>query len=39
VNELKVQRKVLEEEAEVMEEQGIRVQHLFGTMIEVPRAA
>jgi pyruvate, orthophosphate dikinase len=40
VNELKVQRRVLEEEAElVMQEQGIRVQHLFGTMIEVPRAA
>jgi pyruvate, orthophosphate dikinase len=40
VNELKVQRKVLEEEAElVMQEQGIRVKHLFGTMIEVPRAA
>jgi pyruvate, orthophosphate dikinase len=40
VNELKVQRRVLEEEAElVMEEQGIRVQYLFGTMIEVPRAA
>jgi pyruvate, orthophosphate dikinase len=40
VNELKVQRKVLEEEAAlVMEEQGIRVHYLFGTMIEVPRAA
>jgi pyruvate, orthophosphate dikinase len=40
VNELKVQRKVLEEEAElVMAEQGVRVKYLFGTMIEVPRAA
>jgi pyruvate,orthophosphate dikinase len=40
VNELKVQRKALEEEAElVMQESGIRVPYLFGTMIEVPRAA
>jgi pyruvate, orthophosphate dikinase len=40
VNELKVQRAALEEEAErVMEEQDIRVPYLFGTMIEVPRAA
>jgi pyruvate, orthophosphate dikinase len=40
VNELKVQRKVLEEEAaKVMEEQGMQVPYLFGTMIEVPRAA
>jgi pyruvate, orthophosphate dikinase len=40
VNELRVQRKVLEEEAaKVMEEQGMQVPYLFGTMIEVPRAA
>jgi pyruvate, orthophosphate dikinase len=40
VNELKVQRKALQEEAElVMQEQGIHVPYLFGTMIEVPRAA
>ncbi|HUG40054.1 MAG TPA: pyruvate, phosphate dikinase [Longimicrobiales bacterium] len=40
VNELKVQRKTLEAEAAlVMEEQGLRVPYLFGTMIEVPRAA
>jgi pyruvate, orthophosphate dikinase len=40
VNELKVQRRALEEEAElVMQEQGIQVPYLFGTMIEVPRAA
>ncbi len=40
VNELKVQRRILEEEAAaVMEEEGIKVQYKFGTMIEIPRAA
>ncbi len=40
VNELKVQRRILEEEAAtVMEEQGIQVKYKFGTMIEIPRAA
>ncbi|MDH3731586.1 MAG: pyruvate, phosphate dikinase [Acidimicrobiia bacterium] len=40
VNELKRQREVLEAEAKlVMEEQGIEVDYLFGTMIEIPRAA
>ncbi|MFP4622867.1 MAG: pyruvate, phosphate dikinase [Gemmatimonadota bacterium] len=40
VNELRIQRRALEEEARrVMEEQGTRVEYLFGTMIEVPRAA
>lgn len=39
-NELKLQRKVLEEEAKkVMEEQGITIDYKFGTMIELPRAA
>ena len=40
VRELEIQRTLLEAEAtEVMEEQGLRVPHKFGTMIEVPRAA
>jgi pyruvate, orthophosphate dikinase len=40
VNELRVQRAVLEDEAtKVMNEQGMQVPYLFGTMIEVPRAA
>ena len=40
VNELRVQRKELEEEAKrVMEEQGVEVPYKFGTMIEIPRAA
>ncbi len=40
VNELKQQRQVLEDEAEkVMQEQNIRVDYSFGTMIELPRAA
>lgn len=40
VNELKVQREVLEGVAKtVIEEQGISVAYKFGTMIEVPRAA
>jgi pyruvate,orthophosphate dikinase len=39
-NELKVQRAVLEEEAQkVIREQGVKVPYQFGTMIEVPRAA
>ncbi len=40
VNELKVQRGLLEAEArKVMAEQGIEVDYKFGTMIEIPRAA
>mgnify|MGYP001549822488 CR=1 FL=1 len=40
VNELKVQRQLLEDEARiVMEEQGIEINYKFGTMIEIPRAA
>lgn len=40
VNELKIQRKILEEQAEkVMQEQNIDLEYKFGTMIEVPRAA
>ena len=40
VNELKVQREVLEAEAKkVMTEQGIEIDYKFGTMIELPRAA
>jgi pyruvate,orthophosphate dikinase len=40
VNELKVQREVLEAEAKiVMEEQNIDIEYKFGTMIEIPRAA
>jgi pyruvate,orthophosphate dikinase len=40
VNELKVQRAVLEAEAKnVMQEQNIKVDYKFGTMIEIPRAA
>ncbi len=40
INELTVQHQALEEEAKlVMEEQGAEVAYLFGTMIEVPRAA
>jgi pyruvate,orthophosphate dikinase len=40
VNELKVQREVLETEAKiVMEEQKIDIEYKFGTMIEIPRAA
>jgi pyruvate,orthophosphate dikinase len=39
-NELGLQRRVLEEEAEaVMAEQKIRIAYEFGTMIELPRAA
>ncbi|MEE8330624.1 MAG: pyruvate, phosphate dikinase, partial [Acidimicrobiia bacterium] len=40
VNELKRQREVLEAEARlVMEERGVEIDYLFGTMIEIPRAA
>ncbi|MBL0712921.1 MAG: pyruvate, phosphate dikinase [Desulfosarcina sp.] len=40
VNELKVQRGMLESEArKVMEEQDIEIDYKFGTMIEIPRAA
>ncbi len=40
VNELKIERKKLEEvAAAVMEEEGVDVPLMFGTMIEVPRAA
>jgi len=40
VNELKIQRAVLEEEAKkVMAEQNIQIDYKFGTMIEIPRAA
>ncbi|NBD35214.1 MAG: pyruvate, phosphate dikinase [Chloroflexi bacterium] len=40
VNELKIERKKLEEvAAEVMEEEGVEVPLMFGTMIEIPRAA
>ena len=40
VNELKLERDKLEAVArQVMEEEGIEVEYMFGTMIEVPRAA
>lgn len=40
VNELKVQRKALEDEAKtVMKEQAMEIDYKFGTMIEIPRAA
>ncbi len=40
VNELKFQRALLEEEANiVMKEQGLQINYKFGTMIEIPRAA
>jgi pyruvate,orthophosphate dikinase len=40
VNELKIQRQVLEEEAlRIMSEKDVRVDYKFGTMIEIPRAA
>ena len=40
VNELRLERGKLEAVArQVMEEEGIEVEHKFGTMIEVPRAA
>jgi pyruvate,orthophosphate dikinase len=40
VNELKIQKDLLEAEAKkVMEEQGVTIDYKFGTMIEIPRAA
>ncbi len=40
VNELRTEREKLERVAkEVMEEQGVKVDYKFGTMIEIPRAA
>ncbi len=40
VNELKIQREILETQAKkVMEEQGVDIEYKFGTMIEIPRAA
>jgi len=40
VNELKLEREKLEAVAQqVMEEEGMEVEYMFGTMIEVPRAA
>jgi pyruvate,orthophosphate dikinase len=40
VNELRVQREILEVEAQkVMQEQAIDIDYKFGTMIEIPRAA
>jgi pyruvate,orthophosphate dikinase len=40
VNELKMEREKLEAVAkQVMEEEGVEVEYMFGTMIEVPRAA
>ncbi|UCH21855.1 MAG: pyruvate, phosphate dikinase [Deltaproteobacteria bacterium] len=40
VNELKVQRGILESEAKkVMEEKSVEIEYKFGTMIEIPRAA
>ena len=40
VNELKLEREKLEAVAkQVMEEEGIELEYMFGTMIEVPRAA
>jgi pyruvate,orthophosphate dikinase len=40
VNELKIQREILETEAkQVMKEQGMELDYKFGTMIEIPRAA
>jgi len=40
VNELKLEREKLEAVAkQVMEEEGVNVEYMFGTMIEVPRAA
>jgi pyruvate,orthophosphate dikinase len=40
VNELKMEREKLEAVAkQVMEEEGVEIEYMFGTMIEVPRAA
>ncbi len=40
VNELRLEREKLEAVAkQVMEEEGVEVEYMFGTMIEIPRAA
>ena len=40
VNELKTDRTLLEKVAkEVMQEKGVEIEYMFGTMIEIPRAA
>ena len=40
VNELKIDRSLLETVAkDVMEEKGVQIEYMFGTMIEIPRAA
>ncbi|MDA3823841.1 MAG: pyruvate, phosphate dikinase [Bacteroidales bacterium] len=40
VNELKVQKAIIVEQAEkVMEEKGVKIEYMVGTMIEIPRAA
>jgi pyruvate,orthophosphate dikinase len=40
VNELRIERETLEQVAkQVMAEEGLQIHYLFGTMIEVPRAA
>lgn len=40
VNELKIDRQLLESVArEVMAEKGVEIEYMFGTMIEIPRAA
>ncbi len=40
VNELRIDRELLERVArEVMDEKGVEVDYMFGTMIEIPRAA
>ena len=40
VNELRIDRELLERVAkEVMKEKGVEVDYMFGTMIEIPRAA
>jgi len=40
VNELKAQKAIIVETAEkVMEEKGIKIEYMVGTMIEIPRAA
>lgn len=40
MNELRIDRALLEEVAkEVMQEKGVEIEYMFGTMIEIPRAA
>ena len=40
VNELRIDRELLERVArEVMDEKGVEIDYMFGTMIEIPRAA